>query len=94
MVHKSIDAEVGNLRKNYEELSYDLSQKNKSIFGDIKEKFTSIKTTVATYFAKIDAQATTTNEKIMKLETLINQFQVGAMNPSFEMDGKLFALKS
>lgn len=94
MMHKSIDSEVGFLRKNYEELSLDLTQKNKTIFGDIKDKFTSIKTTVATYFAKMDAQTTTINEKLMKLETLINQCQVGAMNPSIENDGKLFALKT
>lgn len=72
MMHKNIDGEVGYLRKNYEELSNDLSQKNKTIFGDIKEKFTSIKTTVATYFAKMDAQTTSINEKIMKLETQIS----------------------
>ena len=72
MMHKNIDGEVGYLRKNYEELSNDLSQKNKTIFCDIKEKFTSIKTTVATYFAKMDAQTTSINEKIMKLETQIS----------------------
>jgi hypothetical protein len=30
----------------------------------------------------------------MKLETIINQCQVGIMTPSIEMDSKMFALKT
>ena len=55
-IQRNLDTETKQLRSTYEELSADLSKTHKGLLATFKEKVVTIKSMVATFFAKTETQ--------------------------------------
>ena len=90
---RNLDLETKSLKGTYDELSDSLRKTNKELLGNFKEKVTTIKSMVATYFAKIDTEVKDEKEKVEHIQKEFNNFQANFVNPSKEVDGKLFTME-
>ena len=91
---KTLDAESRRLKSTYEELSTDLTSKSRKLVADFKERMHSIKAMVATHFAKIDAKVSTNDAQVLKISNAFDDFSTKFINPSQELDGKVFAMNT
>jgi hypothetical protein len=92
-INKQVDASLKKINNTFEDLSTKLNYTNDSLNESFRDKITTIKSMVATFFAKIDSQVTNNEKKTTDIEKYFNQFQANFVNPSKELDGKLFAIK-
>jgi hypothetical protein len=62
------------------------------LLGSFKDKVTTIKTTVATFFAKIDEMVTANAKETKSVSKQFNNFQADFVNPAQELDGKVHGM--
>ena len=48
---------------------------------------------VATFFAKVDTQLKESNKKASEIDSYFRRFEANFVNPSKELDGKLYSMK-
>ena len=88
----NLDKETKTLRETYEELSTNLRLTSQTISQSFKDKMLTIKSMVATYFAKIDSQMSKNMEKVEKIDKGFSQFESNFVNPSKEVEAKIFSM--
>ena len=88
----NLDKETKTLKETYEELSSSLNLTQKNLMSQFRDKMTNIKSMVATYFAKIDSQMGKNILKVDNIEKEFSKFESTFVNPSKEVEGKVFAM--
>ena len=85
--------ETKSLKTTYDDLMDSMRKTNKELLGNFKDKVTTIKSMVATYFAKIDVEVGREKERVDHIEKEFNKFEANFVNPSKEVDGKIFTME-
>lgn len=91
-INKSVDGTMKNITATFDEMSSALKKTNAELNNNFKDKVHSIKSMVATFFAKTEKQVTDNEAKTRKIEHYFDQFQANFINPGKEVEGKLYAI--
>lgn len=91
-INKSVDGTMKNITGTFDEMSGALKKTNAELNNNFKDKVHTIKSMVATFFAKTDKQVNDNEAKTKKIEGYFDQFQANFINPGKEVEGKLFSI--
>lgn len=91
-IQRNLDTETKQLRTTYEDLSGELSKTHKGLLTTFKEKIVTIKSMVATFFAKTEVQVQENIATVKNIDMAFEKFSANFVNPSKEIDGKVFSM--
>ena len=91
-ITRNLDAQTKRLKESYDTLTAKLEKTGEELNQSFLDKVFEIKTMSATFFAKIETMVDKNSKETKNVGKQFNQFQANFVNPSKELDGRVFAI--